>query len=645
MLPNRCYGLDPEFSEFFFCSMARKRTLSQKSFLLPSDPTFLNGNKGHDYLKKKNLSVLFDAIKDIHLSNTNESQQHKRQSNGQSHNELNSTTPFHSLIHVDDLFNDLVIKRTVTVETNIPSNNLMCSLRKYVSNTLDERDLAIDSHKLYLHSKLWKFPNEIQINHLISLQQQTNSLLMLPKYSSSSSHFHILDNVWKISKCTSQNPNQQSYSMIIQEYLVLWQEALYSACELYFDHLIPTIHLIGSSPSSCRVIFSQSLSDSDSSPHQYEVLISCCPRSLYLKLRDAGIEITTLLQNSSSTSTSFSSEPISLPISHLSEKILTIRGLVSVRLFLDLFVSHSLSLHSISSYHRVVENLPLILSSRYFLHSSLQVNSLDSYSLTSDDAVESRDNNHTPPPLTSHPLDLFPQQTIKRIQLSGLFSSSSIKLLCHLLKKITLQHNHDIATPPALLLPPPSSHSTLSLSSIIDPRVLQLRKQANDPNGTEFGKNNLLLDELETSSTGIKLLNPFEITKSDPIDSALPIALPRSPRSPRPGLGSHSVKVPETPGIGAAVGGRGTIASEQKFFHLKLFSLQSDHIFNYALHRERGGGESSSEGEERRGSLMTDIHWQHHASQYEIEIWNLTRCQSHRVEYQMNRNSEEIILN
>jgi hypothetical protein len=613
--------------------MAQKRTLTQKSFLLPSPGSdsalHLNGNNnsnGYDNSKKRNLSILFHAINDLHLSSTDSSNA-AHQNKEISRHDMNSITPSHSLLYVDvesDLFPDLVIKRTITIETNIPSQNLLSSLRKYVSNTFDERDTSTEDQNLFHHSKLWKFPNEIQINHLISLQQQTNNLLP-SRYSSSSSHYQILDTIWKISKSTSASLTHRSYATILQEYLVLWQEALYSACNLYFDHSIPTITLIGSSPSSCRVILSQSLS----SPHRYEAVISCCPRSLFLKLKEAGIEIKTLLQTSSSSPSLSSSEQLSLPISQLSEKILIITGLVSVRLFVDLFVSHSLSLHSVSSYHRIVENLPLILTSQYFLHSSLQVNSLDSYSPSSDDLVE---DNQTPPSDLFDPLPRSSPNKIKRFQLTGLFSHSSVKLLCSILKKLTSQKQDPS---------PPSS-------SLVDPRVLRLRKQANDPNGTGFVRSDLLLDEADTAS-GIKLLNPFEITKSDPIDSSLPIAVLRSPRSPRLRLDQRSLQIPETPAGAAAV----RSVRQQDFFHLKLLSLQSDHVFNYCLPPPEVTGQVTTDvedKEQRGGSLMTDIHWPSHRPSsslqcYEIETWNLISCRSRCIDYQMNRNSEEIILN
>jgi hypothetical protein len=633
----------------------KRKTLKQKSFLLSSSSNSARNSRsscaGSTESSQKKISSLLQAIDNLHVL------QPKRSINDQNSLKkyspvasLSSHTPFSSpqLITDQEFQNDdhqdFILKRTVSIETNLPLPPLL--LQQYISHQLIQ-NFEMDSKYLQLfnQSKLWKFPSGSQTNQFSSP--------LHPPETSLSSHsrpqHHILDAIWRISK----NGPPPKYQLLLQEHLLLWQEAFFSACQLFFNETVSEIYFIGTSTatSSFRVILSRNSSSSTGKRRgSSEALISSCPRSLYLKMIEAGLEVFTLLDRgigAGGDEVEVSNSKISLPISHLSDKILHLKGDLSLRLFVDLFLSHSLSLHSIASYHRVIENLPTILTTQYFLHSSLQLNSLDAFSSSEPNhSLASPSPSPTAAPEVGGTLEagarigIAPEspvdqksKPINRYQLTGFFSHSSIKLLCFLLKNVaTLENqNHPCTKSPLLRV-------------MIDPRVLRRKALANDPSGGAAGNRLLFLDDDSGVVLDQKLLNPFQITKSNPTDTSLPLQLntlsssPRIRRS-RSSNGNGITRQVEEPSSSSPT----TLVSPLKsYFNLKFFSLQADYVFNYLQSPPLSNGSSAGE---RGGQIFSEIRWKDEEHSYfEIDAWTLSPCRDEPVDYEVSRRNEEVVV-
>jgi hypothetical protein len=658
-----------------------KKKLSQKSFLLSSSSSSPSTRSSSQKKGRgAGVSSLLEAIDNLHVLQPKKSSLNDQKSLKQfSSDNYSSSFSFFSSPQLitdqefqHDDHQDFVLKRTVSIETNLPLSHLL--LQEYLSHQLIS-NLRTDSKYLQLfhQSKLWKFPKESQISQFSSsLHPHPPPPPSLPHKFPNHRHqqSHALDTVWRISKNDQSNPK---YQLLLQEHLLLWQEALYSACQLFFNEIVSEIYFIGASSgtSSCRVILSNSSSSSASKGGGgYEALISCCPRSLYLKMIEAGLEVFTLLNGTGgeggaageeeeatevpNPTPSSRKDVISFPISQLSDKILHLKGSLSLRIFVDLFVSHSLSLHSVASYHRIVENLPMILTSQYFSHSSLQLNSLDASSSSEPNQSSS---SSSPSPTqgalgtgdgggdgTAADQKLV---TINKYQLTGYFTHSSIKLLCHLLRNL-----------PAL----ERSASSPLPRRMLDPRVLRLKAIANDTNGSGAGGatgNGLypLGDDDSGDFFDQKLLNPFQITRSNPTDTSLPLqltaaAVSTSPRVTRQTTSTTTTtNFPQVRGPPSSPSSATLVSPTKSYFHLKFFSLHTDHVFNY-LQRpplssgSHGNGSNGSVAAgERGGQILAEIRWnEEEHSCYEVDTWQLSPCRDHPVHYEVNRRNEEVVI-
>lgn len=612
----------------------KKKILNERLFLVSSTSSNLT-SKNEIQIKKSNFNNLFSLINNLTVNNNQE--------NNNTNNTTTTTTTSNNnnnlfqikenniqsqlFQRVNELFNDLILKKTIIIETSL---NIMSVLRIFTGHQVSNLELLFQNDKqleeLENKAKLWRFPSNEQINHLSTLKLHSDLQL------SSTNNQYILDTVWKRSK----NQNEH-YSIILKEHLLLWEESLQSVCTLYFNSIVPTVYLISS---NFRIIFSHDPINSN----ECTALISSCPRSLYLKMIEYGIEVLTLLNNNnnnksyhSNNNNSNSNNENILPIQSLSDKILLIKGNLSIRLFIDLLTSHCLSLHSISSYPRIVENLPIILTSQYFLHSTLQINTIDSYVLEPNelqtDPIRTEDN------------------TTKKIQLNGYFTYHSIELLCYLLTKLGNQKSFKNVSSIFSTNNSLNNNISVNLSSTveIDPRITSLIKQRQenkliDSNNMNNINNSTLLnfnrfDEqlLSTSST---LLNPFQITKSDPIETTItthPIHLNE--------ITSEDDSILKSDNSNDSIKKR----ENYTYFNIKLHSSQLDQFCSYLQNFHQDYLQDSLKSREeqfKNGYVLTNIHWNEFNTlkKYRIEIKNLLPCKIENIKYKRNKNTEEEII-